>query len=299
VDVNSRTADQVIAALARRTHGVVTRQELLGAGISTDEIQGRLDRGSLIAVYDGVYRVGHAAPSVEASFIAAVKACGEGSLLRKRAAAYLWRLIQRPPKEPEVLTTTERKVKGIKTQRARAGIHKRDRAKYRGIPVTSVARTIVDLAADAREAQLARIFHEAVVKHGTKPEHVEEVLKRRPSAKGAKKLRAAMYGDQALTLSNLEDAFNELLRAADLPLPKTNKRKGSHLIDCRWLEPPVTVELDSYTYHSTRHAWEQDRRRDREAHDRGDRVRRFTRREVLEEPDYVVDAVGLLLGRLS
>lgn len=127
--VDSRTTDRLIARLARGGKGVVSKRELLDAEISREAIQVRLERGSLILEYEGVYRVGHAAPSVEASFIAAVTACGKGALLRDHAAGWLWRLIARPPKEPEVLTLTERKVKGIKTKRARAGIHKRDRAK--------------------------------------------------------------------------------------------------------------------------------------------------------------------------
>jgi very-short-patch-repair endonuclease len=274
---------------------VLTWEEMRRAGLTPGEIKWRARRGSLIREFAGVYRVGHAAPSVEASFIAAVKACGKGSLLRENAAAYHWRLVKKPPEEPEVLTLTERKIKGIKTKRARAGIDRRDKRKWKGIPVTSIPRTIVDLAANRTQAELARILHEAAVKYGTKPEHVEEVLQRLPNAKGAKKLRAAMYGDQALKLSELEDAFAELLRAANLPLPQMNRRQDSYLIDCRWIEDGVTVELDSFTYHSTQHAWEQDRRRDREAHDRGDRVRRFTRREVLEEPGYVVNAVRQLL----
>ncbi len=228
--------------------------------------------------------------------MAAVKACGEGALLRRQAAAYHWALIKKPPPEPEVLTLTERRVKGVRTRRARAGIDRRDKRTWRGIPVTSIPRTIVDLAADTPEDQLARIFHEAAVKYRTKPEQVEEVLARRPNSPGAKRLRAAMYGDQALKLSKLEAAFIELLRAAGLPLPKTNKRRDGHLIDCRWPDRKLTIELDSYTYHATKYAWKQDRRRDREAYDRGDRLRRFIYDEVFDEPEYVLAEMRQLLS---
>jgi hypothetical protein len=295
----SRTTDRIIARMAGRSHGVVARADLRQAGISEREIDGRLARGTLIFEFDGVYRVGHAAPSVEASFIAAVKACGEGSLLRKHAAAYHWRLVKKPPREPEVLTPTERRVKGIKTKRARAGIDDRDRRKWRGIPVTSIPRTLVDLAADSSVEELARIFHEAVVRYGTKPEHVEQVLERRPHSKGAKRLRAAMYGDQAVTLSRLEKAFLELLRAANLPLPKTNKRKDGHYVDCRWPEYHLTIELDSYTYHATRYAWERDLDREREARRRKDRFHRFTWEDISERPEETVAAVCELLAGYS
>jgi len=285
----------VIASLARTRHGVVTRRELLRAEISTDEIVERLDSGALIRVYRGVYRVGHAAPSVEASFIAAVKACGELAVLSGRAAAYLWGLLRGRPPEAEVTAPGEHNFEGIKTKRARAGIDPRDKRRWRGIPVTSIERTIVDLAADTPEDELARIFHEAVVRYRVKPEQVEEVLKRRPNAKGAKKLRAVMYGDQAVTLSKLEKAFIALLRAANLPLPKTNKHKDGHYVDCRWPAHHLTVELDSYRYHATRYAWERDLDREREARKRKDRYHRFTWEDISERPQETVEAVRELL----
>jgi hypothetical protein len=73
---------------------VVTRAELLAAGMSRSEIEHRLRTGSLIAVFRGVYRVGHTAPSVDARYVAAVKACGEGALLSGLAAAWLWGLVK-------------------------------------------------------------------------------------------------------------------------------------------------------------------------------------------------------------
>ncbi len=91
-----------MAALARRSHGVVTRRELLAAGISGREIDGRLRSGALIAVFRGVFRVGHTAPSTEAHYLAAVKACGDGALLSGQAAAHLWACSRGPAPPPEV-----------------------------------------------------------------------------------------------------------------------------------------------------------------------------------------------------
>jgi hypothetical protein len=76
--------------MASRSHGVVTRSELLRLGITPAEIRQRLSIGALFQEYRGVYRVGHRAPSVEARYLAAVRACGEGAVLSGRAAAYLW-----------------------------------------------------------------------------------------------------------------------------------------------------------------------------------------------------------------
>jgi predicted transcriptional regulator of viral defense system len=288
-----RTVERVIARLAHGSHGVVTRVELLAAGVSEDEIDERLASGALIPVHRGVYRVGHRAPSLLATYMAAVKACGKGALICGLAAAYLYGLIKWAPQEPEVTAPTERQVEGVTTHRARAGIDKRDVARHRGIPVTSVARTLVDIAGRLGDEALARACHEAAVKHGLKPHQVEAVLKRRPKTKGAKRLRAILTGDTPTELSKLESAFIALLRAEGLPLPKTNERVGSHRVDCRWPQLKLTVELDSYAFHNSRYAWQQDRKRDREARQRGDRIVRYTWADLED----AVDELRRLLGR--
>src|SRR3954452_19403429 len=86
-----------------------------------------------------------------------------------------------------------------------------------------------------------------------------------------------------ILLSRLEEAFLTQLRGAQRPLPQTNRKNGAHWIDCRWPAHRLTVELDSYRYHHTRHAWEKDRRREREARARGDEFRRFTYDDVTED----------------
>src|SRR5215212_2306006 len=166
--------DRIAAAIAARQHGVVAREQLLAAGISARCIEKRLDKGSLIRVYPGVYRVGHVAPSVDAEYMAAVLACGEGALLAGRASAQLLGLLHAtPPPEPEVTAQTERRIPGITTHRSRT-TDARDAATWKAIPVTSPARTLVDLAAVVYTAQLARAVHEAGIRHGTTPEDVEE-----------------------------------------------------------------------------------------------------------------------------
>src|SRR4051794_14037540 len=264
-----RTVEERLATLARRSHGVVSRDEMLRAGISQREIGRRVAAGLLIRVYRGIYRVGHAAPSIDASFIAAVKACGEGAVLGGMAAAYLLGLVRKPPPRPEVFAPTERRVSGIKTRRAR-----RKGTKVRGIPVTTVPETLVDIAAALSADALARACHEAGVKYRTTLWQVDEVLKARPNAPGARKLRAVMRGETPVTIGEMERVFFEVLRAANLPLPATNKRVDGRRVDCRW--PGLTVELDSYRFHNSRYGWEQDREREREARKRGDEFRRYT-----------------------
>jgi hypothetical protein len=97
------------------------------------------------------------------------------------------------------------------------------------------------------------------------------------------RLRAVIDGDEPVLLSCLERRVRRLLRDAGLPLPDTNRPAGGRRIDCRWPEHRLTVELDSYRFHRSRHAWESDRRREREARARGDDFRRFTFGDV-EQP---------------
>ena len=292
-----RTVDAVLAAIANVAHGVVTRREALGAGVTDAEIRRRLARGSLLRAYPGVYRLGHEAPSMEAAYLAAVRACGDGALLTGRPAAHLLGLTRGPAPPPEVTTPTERRVEGVVTRRARGGIDARDATTWWRIPVTTVARTLADLAAVLGEDDLARACHEAGVRHRTTPRDVEAVLARRANSCGAAKLRHVIHGDVHVTLSTLESRFLALLREADLPLPVTNRPAGGRRVDCRWAQQRLTVELDGYRYHSSRHAWEQDRRREREARARGDEFRRYTYGDVLETPGFMVGELRGFLRR--
>lgn len=295
---SGRTPEEGIEAIATRAHGVATRQELLAAGVSVDEINHRLRIGALLSVHPGVYRVGHRAPSREARYLAAVRACGEGALLCGLAAAHLHALIRGEAPMAEVMTPTERRIAGVRTRRSRL-IDSRDAMICHGIPVTTVPRTLVDVAGMLSVADLASTCHEAQVKYGTRPAAVLAVLDRRPNSKGARNLPRILFGDEPVTLSKLESRFLARLRAAGLPLPETNRPAGGRRVDCRWPGYRLTVELDGYRYHHSRHAWEQDRIREREAYARGDQFRRYTYGDVFETPSRMLTELRALLSGAS
>jgi hypothetical protein len=138
----------------------------------------------------------------------------------------------------------------------------------RGIPVTTLARTLVDLAGELPADLLARACHEAGVRYGLTPNAVVTVLARRPRSRGARKA---------------------------LPLPVLNRPAGGRHVDCRWPEHRLTVELDGYRFHNSRHSWEQDRRREREARARGDDFRRYTYGDVTEDPTFLLAELRSLL----
>jgi hypothetical protein len=289
-----RTVEQEIARLASLAHGVVTWAELSHANISAREIKSRVRKGLLIRRYRGVYRVGHRARSVEAEYMAAVKAGGEGAALSGRAAAHLLGLVKGLPPRAEVTAPKERKVKDLRTHHCRR-LDRRDVIRVRGIPVTSVPRTLVDLAAVSTPDELARACHEAGVRYRTTPKQVEAVLARLPNRRGARALKAVIRGDVSVTLSKLERAFLALLRKEGLPLPQTNRPAGGRRVDCRWPAHRLTVELDSYRFHNSRYAWELDRRREREARAREDEFRRYTWADVTEDTRATVRALRVLL----
>jgi very-short-patch-repair endonuclease len=155
----------------------------------------------------------------------------------------------------------------------------------------------VDLAAVLEEELLARAAHEAEVRHRNVPALVEVVLRRCPNAKGAQSLKGVLRGDVQVTLSKLESRFLAVLKQVGLPLPQTNRVAGTKRVDCRWPDHRLTVELDGYRYHHSRHAWEQDRRREREAHARGDQFRRYTYGDVFETPEAMLAELSRVLRR--
>ncbi len=161
--------------MAARSHGVVTRAQLVRAGVTIAEIKWRVRTGALIRVHRGVFRVGHCAPSLEAAYLAAVLACGDGALLRGRAAGWWLGLVPGTAPPAEVVTPTERRIEGVRTVRSR-GLDPADAWVWRGVPVTSVARTMVDLASVLSLDALARAFHEAGIRFGTTPEEVLAVV---------------------------------------------------------------------------------------------------------------------------
>jgi hypothetical protein len=284
------TTDLTIGRIASRSHGVVTRAELLQAGITLAEIKWRLHAGVLLPEHRGVYRVGHRAPSVDARFLAAVRACGEGAALSGRAAGHLLGLVRGTAPPPEVTTPSKRRVVGLRIRRSQVMT-----TLWRGIPVTTVPQTLVDLAADLALDDLARASHEAGVRYGTTPAHVKAITGKHA---GAAHLRAVLDGDVHVTLSKLEKPFLKRLEQAQLPLPVTNRPAGTKRVDCRWPEHRLTVAIDGYRFHNSRHAWEQDREREREAHRRGDAFRRYTYDDVaaartLEELRTLVESPAL------
>jgi hypothetical protein len=278
----------------------VAWRQLVAADIDRHLIQGWIDDGWLHPVHRGVYAVGHRAPSLHADYMAAVLAGGTGAVLSHRAAAHLLRLLRGEPPPPEVTvpTTAHRRRPGIIIHRVRA-LPPRDVFVLQDIPVTTVPRTLLDLAPSLPPEELTRACHEAWVHHRTRPDHVEACIARSPTKKGVAKLRRALGSD--VTLSDLEDAFVKLVKAHGLPAPRTNIDVRGDKVDCHWPPLGVTVELVTFRFHATRDGFEKDvarrRRNNHIAFSYGDVVDRSTQtiaelREIMAEARTKVGATS-------
>jgi very-short-patch-repair endonuclease len=178
-----------------------------------------------------------------------------------------------------------------------AALDRRDIRKLGGIPVTSAARTILDLAAVVSPRDLERALAEAQARRLVRRADLLSLLARRSGRPGAAALRSLIEGDApALTRSEAEERFLALIRAAELPAPEVNARVGRYEVDFLWRERALVVEVDGYRFHSSRASFERDRRRDADLTTRGLRVIRITWRRIVREPEALVARVATALA---
>ncbi len=292
--------DRVIGALAARQWGVVSRGQLLDAGLSPTEVRDRMRAGRLLRLHRGVYAVGHARLRREGHWLAAVLAVGSGAVLSHRDAAGLHDLRPANHARTDVTTTRQpRLIEGIAVHRTRS-LDPKDTTTIRGIPVTTVARTLVDLAGVVPHDHLTSAIKEAERRRTFDLRLVEAALARTSGRRGPghRALREAIAECAAFerdhTRSSLEDAFLRLLRDRGLPFPATNATIEGFEIDAVWRAQRIAVELDGWQDHGTRRAFERDRERDAALTAAGWRVVRFTRRQVTQGPDRVAETLRRL-----
>jgi very-short-patch-repair endonuclease len=167
-------------------------------------------------------------------------------------------------------------------------LHPSDITRRHGIPVTSAARTLLDLAATEPTAELERALNEAGLQRRVSPHSLNEQFSRYPRHRGTAALKKATTTELRLTRSDLERIALSLIRRARLPEPETNARVEGHEVDLLWRDHDLIVEIDSWAFHSMRSSFEQDRRRDQRLTTAGYRVIRITDRQLTNEPELVV-----------
>ena len=246
-----------LAAIAARQYGRVTVAQLAEVGVGHDRIRRWVAAGHLRREHVGVFALGHPDLSARGVYISAALAAGEGAVVSHLAVAHLLKLVRgrTPPAEVTIPVCNGRKRPGIVIHRVRV-LHQRDTAYLDGIPITTVPRTLLDLAPRTAPDELTRMCHEAWVHHRTRRAHIEATIARNPHKPGAAKLMRALGAD--VLLSELERGFKALLRRHGLPPARTNIDVKGDKVDCYWPALDLTVELHSWRYHATRHAFETD-----------------------------------------
>jgi hypothetical protein len=253
--------DTLIAVLAGKQHGYVTREQLLALGVGPGAIKYRVKIGRLIPVYAGVYAVGYVQMTPVARAHAAVLACGEKAALSHASAASLWEFYKRWDMPFEVTAPSIRVRKGIKVHRSRT-LTRRDVDCQLGIRVTSPARTVLDVAPRLNPKRLTRVVNDALRAPYLHLDDLADVLNRNPNHPGTKRLLAFVQDPKAPTNSPLEDDFLEFARRYGLPTPVTNTYLLGYEIDVLYPRERVIVEVDSHLFHSDRDSFERDRKRD-------------------------------------
>jgi predicted transcriptional regulator of viral defense system/very-short-patch-repair endonuclease len=281
-------SDRLIAALAERHHGVVALRQLLEIGLTRKAIESRLKRGRLHAIHRGVYAVGHRILTPDGWRMAAVLAAGPDAVLSHYSAADLWGLRGSARRQHDV-TVPRRGVRSRPAIRVHEALLPADEVTdVRGIPVTSVPRTTLDLAAKRPMREVARLIHEAEVQRLWDPLSLWDLLERYPGRSGSRTARAALSErGWAVPKEVFTTAFAEFLDRRDLPRPEFNVwlNVGGHMyeIDCLWRAKRVIVELDGRAAHDTARAFESDRAKDRRLTVAGWRPTRVTWRQLHRE----------------
>lgn len=292
--------DATIFEIAARQHGIVTRSQLVAAGVPVHAIEHRLEKGRIQAVHRAVYRVGPVAAPYERE-MAAVLACGRHAVLSHRTAAALYELMPAPRRKALVDVSGPRGLRGprrgVRLHRVRR-LHSDEVGQAHGLPLTTPARTLLDLASCAGSGEVERALAEAERRQLVDHSAIEAVLTRHPRRRGNRRLRALldMEGGAALTRSEAESRFLALVRKADFPWPRVNAFAEGLEVDFLWEGQRLVVEVDGFAYHGDRAAFERDRRRDGLLMAAGFRVMRVTWRQLTAEPEAVLARLARALA---
>jgi hypothetical protein len=287
-----------MAALAGRQHGVVARRQLTELGLSRHAVGRLLQRGRLHVVHRGVYAVGYRKLTRAGGWMAAVLAAGDGAVLSHRSAAALLGL--RDSARARIELTAPRDVQRPGLRVCHSVLPRDEVTTHDAIPVTTPARTLLDLAALLDEHKLARAAERAEALRLTSPTSLAELTERYPGRPGTPNLRR-LIGERRIvpttTANDFERRFLSLLDAGELPRPLVNESLDPHTTpDFRWTAQRLIVELDGFETHGTRAAFERDRARDRALMAAGWRVARITKRQLEAAPATLAAELRALLS---
>lgn len=298
--MESPRPDIRIQEIAARQHGVISRSQLLGAGVGPGAIRHRLWKGTLQRIHRGVYRTGPVTARYQPE-MAALLACGPGAVLSHHTAAGLWGLTGPRQREAPVDVSGPRSLRGPRSGvrlRRRGVIPPDEVAEVHGLTLTSPARTLLDLAPLLDPSDLERAVARALRQEIVDRASLEAVVRRHSGRRGCRRLASLLEAADgpAFTRSQAEAGFLALLRRGDVQRPRVNAVVAGLEVDFLWPEQRVVVEVDGFAFHSRRSRFENDRRRDALLAAEGHVVIRITWRQLQQEPERVLTRLCLALG---
>jgi len=277
---------------------VVSRAQLLALGVSRGALEHWLMVGRLHLLHRGVYALGHSALRAEGHRLAAVLACGPGAVLSHRSAAAHWGLLRTDQTRIDVTAPRGRHgAPGIRLHRSRC-LDAQDTTHHQGIPITTVSRTLLDLAATARPSELERALAQTERLRLYDHRAVHATIAANNGHRGTQVLARATSRTPKWTRNEWEAEFLRLIREAGLPEPLTNDAfdvpgHGHCEPDFHWPEQRVIVETDGFETHGTRQAFRNDRAKDAALTAAGHRILRFTRDD---DPQLALERISAVLA---
>ena len=292
--------DAGVWSLAESQHWVVTHAQLVGLGLHPQAIKHRIATGRLHPVGRGVYAVGRSGLARHGRWLAAVLSCGSGAAVSHMSAAALWEIARDRSARIEISATTltHRSRPGIVVHR-RPGLRADETTSHDSIPVTTPARTLVDIAVRLGR-RIETAINEADKRDLIDPVALSATLESYRGQRGVAIVRNALDRHTfVLTDSELERRFLPLARRAGLPPPLTQQTVNGVKVDFWWPELGLVVETDGLRYHRTPAQQNADRRRDQTHVMNGLTPLRFTHAQVRYEPEHVVVTLRTIVRRLA
>ncbi len=285
VDSRRSISTAGVGRLAERQWGVLSLPQLRDLGISEAGTRRLVARGYLVRLYPAVYAVGHPPLRIEGRLVATLFHAGPGAALSHTTAAWWWALMAIEPKVIHIATPHRPSPAwGLKLHRPRVI----EAFTHRRLPVTSVNRTLTDLAATVDRGTLRKALAEA--DHRKLLDRPSLLADIRPGRPGGRALRQALE-DHLPALadadSELEIEFLLLVERAGLPIPELNVWVDGFKVDAFWPEHNLVVELDGHATHANPAANERDRHRELVHRRAGRAVSRYTWEQVTRRPDQV------------
>jgi hypothetical protein len=269
--------------VAAKQNGNITRQQLHGLGLDDAAIAYRVKIGRLHRVYRGVYAVGRPPITPQEWARAALLACGQGAVLSHSSAMALWGYWSHWDRPYEVTVVGDRRTKGIRVHRSTT-LRRREVTWQSRIRVTTPAKTALDMSPRLNDRSLKRVVNNMLNSLWSNEDQFTKTLSRHPNAPGARRIAKLLGLPGTPTRSGWEDEFPAFCAKHGLPAPVMGAPIGRYIVDALFVAERVIVELDSWSYHGGKPAFETDRERDAYMLARGFVTVRVTEERLDERP---------------